>query len=113
MKPLQKVTAAMIYEQDVERLLAADVMVINYTSGRSHGTILELGMLAGMYEMWMNSMPSIPKVFVYSSNKRMLQPQFWNGIASEGANHMVLGAIEKNFTWCNTEDEMIQELSRF
>lgn len=101
-------TPEMIYEQDVDNLVSADVVVINYTSGRSHGTILEMGILAGLCEAGVD----LPKVFVYSSNKRMLQPQFWNGIASEGANHMVLGAIEKHFVWCESEDEMLYELEQ-
>lgn len=102
-------TPQMIYEQDVENLLSADVVVINYTSGRAHGTLLEIGLLAGMYESAKKE-GTLPKVFVYSSNKRMLQPQFWNGIASEGGNHMVFGAIEKHFTWCENEDDVIQKL---
>lgn len=104
-------TPEMIYEQDVDNLVSADVVVINYTSGRSHGTLLEIGLLAGMYESAKKD-GTLPKVFVYSSNKRMLQPQFWNGIASEGANHMVLGAIEKHFVWCESEDEMLYELEQ-
>jgi len=102
-------TPQMIYEQDVDNLLSADVVVINYTSGRAHGTLLEIGLLAGMYESAKKE-GTLPKVFVYSSNKRMLQPQFWNGIASEGGNHMVFGAIEKHFTWCENEDDMILKL---
>lgn len=104
-------TPQMIYEQDVDNLLSADIVVINYTSGRSHGTLLEIGLLAGMYES-AKKKGTLPKVFVYSSNKRMLQPQFWNGIASEGGNHMVFGAIEKHFTWCENENDMIAKLSQ-
>lgn len=44
-------TPAMIYDQDVDNLLSSDIVVINYTGGDADGTVLELGMLAGMYEM--------------------------------------------------------------
>lgn len=44
-------TPAMIYEQDVDNLLSSDIVVVNYTGGDSDGTVLELGMLAGLYKM--------------------------------------------------------------
>lgn len=100
-------TPQMIYEQDVEQLLSADIVVINYTGGDADGTILELGMLAGLYEA--NS-DNIPMVLVYSSNKRALQPQLHNGIASGKLNHMVLGAIDKHFKWLSTEENVIEYL---
>lgn len=102
-------TPQIIYEQDVDRLLASDVVVINYTGGDADGTILELGMLSGMYES-VKEEGVLPKVLVYSSNQRALRPQLHNGIASGKLNHMVLGAIDKHFIWCDDEDEMIQEL---
>ena len=43
-------TPAMIYMQDVDNLLLSDIVVVNYTGGDADGTVLELGMLAGMYE---------------------------------------------------------------
>lgn len=154
-------TPEMIYNQDVDNLLSSDVVVVNYTGGDADGTILELGMLAGVYEMLMtvskinnevlhdekemkrfagdvkydtgvalseeqafhamqnatnrslvNSWETLPAVLVYSSNKRALQPQLWNGIASGKLNHMVLGAIEKHFVWCGTEEDMLYELEQ-
>lgn len=103
-------TPQMIYEQDVERLLDSDIVVVNYTGGDADGTVLEIGMLAGMYEACGTELPT---VYVYSSNKRALQPQMHNGIASGKLNHMVLGAIEKHFTWCANEDEVIRKLSDY
>jgi len=44
-------TPAMIYTQDVDNLLSSDIVVVNYTGGDSDGTVLELGMLAGLYKM--------------------------------------------------------------
>lgn len=103
-------TPQMIYEQDVERLLDSDIVVVNYTGGDADGTVLELGMLSGMYETGATDIAYLPEVYVYSSNKRALQPQLHNGVASGKLNHMVLGAIEKHFTWCANEDEVIQKL---
>ena len=102
-------TPAMIYEQDVDKLLSSDIVVINYTGGDADGTVLELGMLAGMYEAGTTDLPS---VLVYSSNKRALQPQLHHGVASGKLNHMVLGAIDKHFTWCGDEEGMIRELQK-
>ena len=103
-------TPAMIYEQDVDNLLSSDIVVINYTGGDADGTVLELGMLAGMYEV--ERMGKLPTVLVYSSNKRALQPQLHHGIASGKLNHMVLGAIDKHFKWCGDEEGMIRELQK-
>ena len=103
-------TPAMIYEQDVDNLLSSDIVVINYTGGDADGTVLELGMLAGMYEV--ERMGKLPTVLVYSSNKRALQPQLHHGVASGKLNHMVLGAIDKHFKWCGDEGGMIRELQK-
>ena len=43
-------TPQMIYEQDVDNLLSADVVVINYTGGDADGTVLEIGLLGGLVE---------------------------------------------------------------
>lgn len=155
-------TPQMIYEQDVERLLDSDILVVNYTGGDADGTVLEIGMLGGLVEAIgilsdiKNDFPTnenrminmitnvkystgkllneteiksvyhlvianaiakyvgrLPKVLVYSSNKRALQPQIHNGIASGKLNHMVLGAIDKHFTWLGNEDEVIEYLKEF
>lgn len=100
-------TPQMIYEQDVERLLEADIIVMNLTGGDSDGTILEAGILMGMFE---SNRENLPVVFAYSSNKRALQPQHHNGIASGKLNHMVLGGIDKHFTWCGDEHNTLQRL---
>lgn len=101
-------TPAMIYDQDVDNLLDADVVVVNYTGGDADGTVLEIGLLAGMYEAGAKDLPA---VYVYSSNKRALQPQFWDDVPSGKLNHMVLGAVEKHFKWCGEEESMIQALA--
>ena len=102
-------TPAMIYEQDVDNLLSSDIVVVNYTGGDSDGTILELGMLVGMYE---SKYADLPTVLVYSSNKRALQPQLHHGVASGKLNHMVLGAIDRYFKWCGDEEGLILELQK-
>lgn len=101
-------TPEMIYKQDVERLLNCDVVVVNYTGGDADGTLLEIGILAGMAEVT----TSMPKVLVYTSNVRALKPQLHNGIASGKLNHMVLGAIDKHFKWCSSESGVIGELDK-
>ena len=102
-------TPAMIYEQDVDNLLSANIIVVNYTGGDSDGTVLEIGILAGLCEAYGTELPT---VLVYSSNKRALQPQLHHGVASGKLNHMVLGAIDKHFKWCSDEEGMIRELRK-
>lgn len=101
-------TPEMIYNQDVDNLLNADIVIINYTGGDADGTVLELGMLAGMYE---TGATDLPEVYVYSSNKRALQPQHHHGVASGKLNHMVLGAVDKHFKWVGTEDAVMYKLA--
>lgn len=43
-------TPKMIYQQDVDNLRSADVVVVNYTGGDSDGTVLEMGLLGGLIE---------------------------------------------------------------
>lgn len=102
-------TPQMIYEQDVERLLEADIVVVNYGGGDGDGTVLEMGMLMGMFE---SNKEGLPKVIAYSSNKRALQPQLHNGIASGKLNHMVLGGIDKHFLWCGNEQKVLHHLKK-
>lgn len=171
-------TPQMIYEQDVERLLDSDIVVVNYTGGDADGTVLEKGILGGLSEaiavlsaiknsfkndeegildimtsvkyltgkdmnereivdihhlivskVIVKYLKVLPKVFVYSSNQRALKPQLYSLILNklyesgideslEGfipsgkLNAMVLGLIEKYFTWCKNEDDMIAKLSQ-
>lgn len=154
-------TPQMIYEQDVERLLDSDIVVVNYTGGDADGTVLELGILSGLAlgldllienkmkfygdretvlvtmsefkydtgskltenevesihhlileDSALRYIRSLPKVLIYSSNKRALQPQLHNGIASGKLNHMVLGAIDKYFNWFESEDDVIEYLKK-
>ena len=98
-----------IYNQDIDELLSADIVVINYTGGDADGTVFELGLLSGLVEA---GDEGVPTALVYSSNARALQPQHHNGIASGKLNHMVLGAIDEHFKWVGTEDNMIEELRK-
>lgn len=43
-------TPQMIYKQDVQNLLASDIVIMNYTGGDSDGTVLEMGLLGGLAE---------------------------------------------------------------
>ena len=164
-------TPQMIYEQDMEQLDNADVVVVNYTGACALGTLLELSTLGAYYQkvkqitneakelkdelladsilnsiekQWFKGYRSgvekfvgkfikqqlekLPKVYVYTSNKRTIQPQLYNlkngeqydpnthgndmygFVASGSENHMILGMIEQHLIWCESEDEVIQKL---
>ena len=49
-------------------------------------------------------------IIAYTSNKRLLQPQFYQGIASASANHLVLGMIEKWGSFVGSEEDMLKRL---
>lgn len=73
-------------------------------------------------------MLKLPKVYVYTSNARTIQPQLYNPrlqeqydpekhgknlfgfIASGSENHMVVGMIVRHLEWCETEEEVMEKL---
>lgn len=108
-----------IYDADMSELLSADIVVANITGGHADGTICEIGAVAGYNEriklfaetVGIDDAPNIP-VVGYTSNARLLQPQFHEGIPSAGANHLVLGMIDRWGTFVGGEDAMMTELQR-
>ena len=100
-----------IYFGDVTELLSSDIAVVNLTGGLADGTITEVGIVAGYNTLAVNEMFDAIKVVAYTSNARLLQPQFHKGIPSASANHLTLGAIERWGEFVGGEDEMIAKLS--
>lgn len=96
-----------IYDADINQLLSSDIVVLNLTGGHADGTITELGTIAGYNEA--KGYQAI-KIVAYTSNKRLIQPQFHKGIPSASANHLSLGAIEKWGDFYGDEEEMIRQL---
>ncbi|QIG62595.1 nucleoside 2-deoxyribosyltransferase [Sporosarcina phage Lietuvens] len=115
-----------IYEGDVSEILKADIFVVNVSGGLQDGTISEIGVVAGLnesasyessfsefYESEFGRLPAnseIKPIIAYTSNARLLQPQFYEGIASAGANHLVLGMVDKWGRFCGGEDAMLAHL---
>ena len=108
-----------IYFGDVTELLSSDIVVVNLTGGLADGTITEVGVVTGYNESvnhfskyWDESLGGdLIKVVAYTSNARLVQPQFYKGIPSASANHLTLGAIERWGEFVGGEDEMIAKLS--
>lgn len=98
-----------IYNADMTQLLSSDIVVINLSGGHQDGTITELGAVSGFNEAIGHQRI---KIVAYTSNARLLQPQFHKGVPSASANHLSLGAIEKWGEFVGTEDDMINELSK-
>lgn len=107
-----------IYEGDVSEILDADIFVVNLSGGLQDGTISEVGVVAGINEMvgayegllshgiYAEPIP----IIAYTTNARLLQPQFAHGITSASANHLVLGMIEKWGTFVGSEENMLMTL---
>lgn len=95
-----------IYNADIEALLSSDIVVANITGGHADGTICEIGAVAGYNEA--SAKPI--KVVGYSSNARLLQPQFYEGVPSASANHLVLGAVDRWGEFVGNEDAAIKTL---
>src|SRR5699024_4901759 len=118
-----------IYEGDVSEIMSADIFVVNINGNLQDGTISEIGFVAGYNEVRMEieeekifddfvgNTPSylssefIP-IIAYTSNARLLQPQFYEGIPSASANHLVLGMIECWGGFCGDEEAMLSRLKR-
>jgi Nucleoside 2-deoxyribosyltransferase len=110
-------TPADIYDADVIELLSSDIVVVNLTGGLADGTITEVGVVAGANEKagsFYAGLPSVNKglipIIAYTSNARLLQPQFHKGIPSASANHLTLGAVERWGEFVGGEDDMIAKL---
>lgn len=104
-----------IYEADVFELLTSDIVVVNLSGGLQDGTITEVGIVAGYNEMvkfledTKNPKFAIP-IIGYTSNARLLQPQFYKGIPSASANHLTLGVIAQWGEFVGDEEAMIEKL---
>lgn len=107
-----------IYNGDINRVKESDIFVVRISGGNEDGTLSEIGMVAGWNEMIeefngnvdaLRQMKPI-KIIAYTTNERMMIPQFWNGIASGGFNHLVAGMIDKWGVFVGGEKEMLEYL---
>src|SRR5699024_8007247 len=107
-----------IYEGDISEIMACDIFVVNITGGLQDGTISEIGFVAGVNEVVENvnehtdvmGAELIP-IIAYTSNARLLHPQFSDGIPSASANHLVKGMIDRWGEWAGDEDSLIERLT--
>jgi len=115
-----------IYNGDVSEIMDCDIFVVNLSGGLQDGTISEIGFVAGLNEandyeedfkaflnaefIEIDNLNLIP-IVAYTSNARLLQPQFSDGIPSASANHLVLGMIDKWGEFVGSEEEMLNTLS--
>src|SRR5699024_3385276 len=82
-----------IYVGDINEILDADIFVVNLSGALQDGTISEIGFVAGMNESLLGLSKKTP-IIAYTSNARLLQPQFSDGIPLASANHLVKGMID-------------------
>src|SRR5699024_2359324 len=100
-----------IYNGDVSEIMDCDIFVVNINGGLQDGTISEIGVVAGINECnhgWAGGYERYTTpIIAYTSNARLLQPQFYEGIASASANHLVLGVISKWGSFIGDEQAML------
>ena len=106
-----------IYEGDIDEIINADIFVVNLSGGLQDGTISEIGFVAGWNEMlevsdmYIEGLAHITiPIIAYTSNARLLQPQFSDGIPSASANHLVKGMIDKHGEFVGDEEAMYRKL---
>ena len=107
-----------IYDGDISEILKAGIFVVNVTGGLQDGTISEIGFVAGIneaadeyvgnYYEW-KGRPRL-EIIAYTSNARLLQPQFSDGIPSASANHLVKGMIDRWGEFVGDEQAMLKRL---
>ena len=98
-----------IYEGDITEILKADIFVVNVTGGLQDGTISEIGFIAGFNENILSVENPMP-IYAYTSNARLLQPQFSDGMASASINHLVKGMIDRWGEWLGDEQTMLKRM---
>lgn len=98
-----------IYSGDIPRIKEGDILVVNLNGNLQDGTISEIGFVSGYNEALGEKRIEI---IGYTSNARLLQPQFHKGIPSASANHLVLGMIEMWGEFVGGEKEMLEKLSK-
>ena len=104
-----------IYNGDIERVKESDIFIATISGGNEDGTISEIGMVAGWNEGLMACSNYSPiKIVAFTTNERLMEPQFWKGdkegikgLASAGFNHLVAGMIDKWGTFVGNEDDML------
>lgn len=96
-----------IYIGDINEIKKADIVVANITGGLADGTISEIGFVGGWNEA---NKEDKKELIAFSSNERLNQPQFYEGIASAGANHLVLGIVDKEGIFVGNTKRLLEYL---
>src|SRR5699024_6773926 len=116
-----------IYDGDIDEIINADIFVVNLSGGLQDGTISEIGFVAGHNEVRfeieadkafyirVGNIPNVLdtksiRIIAYTSNARLLQPQFSDGIPSASANHLVKGMIDRWGEFVGDEEAMYRKL---
>lgn len=98
------VTPEQIYQGDIDRVKECDIFVVRISGGNEDGTLSEIGMVAGWNEYYNLYTTKVArdiygdasiKIIAYTTNERLLHPDFSDGLASAGFNHLVKGMIDK------------------
>ena len=104
-----------IYNGDITEILKADIFVVNNTGGKQDGTNSEVGFVAGINEVYTlenklhgGKVYKEKPIYAYTSNARLLQPQFSDGMASASINHLVKGMIDRWGKWLGDEQTMLK-----
>lgn len=110
-KSLKFVKAEDIYHGDLPRLLGSQVVIYDLNGGTQDGTISEVGFTAGYLEtLRMQGKPSPQIVLGYSSNSRVLYPDFEQGIASGCVCHLPLGMVKEHGVFVGTKENLYKAL---
>lgn len=102
-----------IYEGDIPEILSSDILVVNITGGHQDGTISEVGVITGWNEHIKRSKGNVSdkiKIVAFTTNTRLLHPQFHKGMASASANALVLGMIERHGIFVGNERNLYEYL---
>lgn len=113
-----------IYDNDIADIKASDIVVVNLNGGQQDGTISEVGFTSGYNEAFKDIKENVPgwlykeilkymeldrrRIIAYTSNARVLQPQFHKDVASAHLNHLVLAMAEYWGEFVGSEQDMMR-----
>lgn len=101
-----------IYYGDIPEIKTSTIFVVNVSGGLQDGTISEIGFVAGRNDAYadVGREDMVIPIYAYTSNARLIRPQFSDGVPSASANHLVKGMIDRWGEWLGDEQTMLKRM---
>lgn len=129
-----------IYNADIDQVLESDVFIYTISGAGEDGTQFESGVVCGandtrlVYnsdiseimdmiqsgkltpEQTVDALAEIKRDYIellgFTTNERIMQPQFYEGVPSGGYNHLILGGVDKWGKFLGNRAAMLEYIRR-